>query len=169
MSKIEHVHHKGARVGYRDDGEGKPLILVHGTGGDGEANFDGLLPHLSRRRVLRPDYAGSGLTVDAAEVLTVDHLVHQVIATVDHAGIDSFDLAGFSLGSAVAVRLAALHPGRVDRLVLIGGFIHAADPRSRLQFKLWADLARKDPATLARLMMLTGFSYAFLSAITDLD
>ncbi|RIA00603.1 alpha/beta fold hydrolase [Cereibacter sphaeroides] len=169
MSKIEYVHHNGARVGYRDDGAGKPLILVHGTGGDGEANFEGLLPHLSRRRLLRPDYAGSGLTEDPTEVLTLDHLVQQVIAAADHAGIDRFDLAGFSLGSAVAVRLAALHSGRVDRLVLIGGFVHASDPRSRLQFGLWADLARRDPATLARLMMLTGFSRAFLAGVADME
>ncbi|WP_101342228.1 alpha/beta fold hydrolase [Cereibacter azotoformans] len=169
MSKIEYVHHEGARVGYRDDGAGKPLVLIHGTGGDGEANYSGLLTHLSGRRLLRPDYAGSGLTEDPTEVLTLDHLVKQVIAAADHAGLDSFDLAGFSLGSAVAVRLAALYPGRVDRLVLIGGFINGADPRSRLQFGLWADLARRDPAALARLMMLTGFSHTFLAGIADME
>ena len=31
MSKIKHLQHDGARVGYRDDGEGRPLVLVHGT------------------------------------------------------------------------------------------------------------------------------------------
>ncbi|OCW59064.1 alpha/beta fold hydrolase [Hoeflea olei] len=167
MSKIEYLQNDGARIGYRDDGEGRPLVLVHGTGGDGEANFAGLMPHLPGRRLLRPDYAGSGLTDDPTEVLTLDRLVGQVLAAADHAGLDRFDLAGFSLGSAVAARLAARHPDRVGKLVLIGGFAHSADPRSQLQFRLWADLARRDPAALARLMLLTGFSHAFLAGIGD--
>ncbi|MBK1696739.1 alpha/beta fold hydrolase [Rhodovibrio salinarum] len=169
MSKIEYLQQDGARVGYRDDGDGQPLVLVHGTGGDGEANFAGLLPHLPGRRVLRPDYAGSGLTDDPTEVLTLDRLIGQVVAAADHAGFDRFDLAGFSLGSAIATRLAALHPHRVDRLVLIGGFVTGGDPRSQLQFRHWADLARRDPEALARMMLLTGFSHEFLSRIGDIE
>lgn len=168
MSKIEYFEKDGARIGYRDDGEGKPLILVHGTGGDGEANFSGLMPYLSGRRLLRPDYAGSGLTDDPTETLTLDRLVGQVIAAADHAGFDAFDLLGFSLGAAVATRLAARHPDRVDKLVLIGGFVTGTDPRSQLQFRHWADLARRDPAALARLMLLTGFSHNFLSEVEDI-
>ena len=169
MSKIAYLQNDGARVGYRDDGKGPPLVLVHGTGGDGEANFSGLMPHLPGRRLLRPDYAGSGLTDDPTEVLTLDRLVGQVVAAADHAGLDTFDLAGFSLGSAVATRLAALHPGRVNKLVLIGGFVTGGDPRSQLQFRHWADLARRDPEALTRLMLLTGFSHDFLSAIGDIE
>jgi len=169
MSKIEHLQHDGARVGYRDDGEGRPLVLVHGTGGDGEVNFSGVMPYLSARRVIRPDYAGAGLTDDPAKALTLDRLAGQVLAAVDHAGVESFDLLGFSLGAAVAARLAARQPDRIERLVLVGGFVTGADPRSQMQFRHWADLARRDPASLARLMLLTGFSRAFLAGIDDME
>ncbi len=169
MSRIEYVEKDGAHIGYRDEGEGRPLILVHGTGGDGEANFSGLIPHLPGRRLLRPDYAGSGLTDDPTEILTLDRLVGQVVAAADHAGLDTFDLVGFSLGAAVATRLAALYPHRIGKLVLIGGFVTGGDPRSQLQFRHWADLARRDPETLARLMLLTGFSHDFLSEIVDIE
>ena len=169
MSRIERFNHNGAVLGYRADGAGRPIVLVHGTGGDGAANFEGLMPYLADRFVLRPDYAGSGMTEDPTEVLTLDHLVAQVIAAADHAGLDAFDLLGFSLGSAVAIRLAAVHPDRVDKLVLIGGFISGSDPRSQLQFEHWAHLARTAPDALARLMLLTGFSHDYLSAAGDLN
>lgn len=169
MSKIAYLEQAGARIGYRDDGEGAPVILVHGTGGDGEANFAGLMPHLRGRRVLRPDYAGSGLTQDPAETLTLDRLAGQIAAVADHAGLATFDLVGFSLGAAVAARYAAGHPERVGRLVLIGGFTAGSDPRAQLQFRHWADLARRDPAALARLMLLTGFGHGFLAGIEDMD
>ncbi|MAE91349.1 MAG: 3-oxoadipate enol-lactone hydrolase [Pelagibaca sp.] len=169
MSKIEYLHHDGARIGYRDDGKGRPIVLIHGTGGDGEANFAGLMPYLSDRRVIRPDYAGSGLTDDPTEVLSLDRLVDQVLAAVDHAGAGTFDLLGFSLGAAVATRLAARHPGRVEQLVLVGGFVSSHDPRAQLQFRHWAELARRDAASLARLMLLTGFSHGFLSRIGDIE
>lgn len=165
MSKIEYLHHDGARIGYRDDGKGRPIVLIHGTGGDGEANFAGLMPYLSDRRVIRPDYAGSGLTDDPTEVLSLDRLVDQVLAAVDHAGAGTFDLLGFSLGAAVAAR----HPGRVEQLVLVGGFVSSHDPRAQLQFRRWAELARRDPASLARLMLLMGFSHGFLSRIGDIE
>ncbi|MAQ82759.1 MAG: 3-oxoadipate enol-lactone hydrolase [Maritimibacter sp.] len=169
MPNAKRFHHDGAQIGYRDSGEGRPVVFVHGTGGDGEANFGGMVPHLPGRRVLRPDYAGSGLTQDATEALTLDRLVAQIVAAADHADVDAFDLVGFSLGSAVATRLAARHPGRVRKLVLIGGFVTGSDPRSRLQFQHWAHLARADPDALARLMILTGFSHDFLSGLGDLD
>ena len=116
MSKIEYLHHDGARIGYRDDGKGRPIVLIHGTGGDGEANFAGLMPYLSDRRVIRPDYAGSGLTDDPTEVLSLDRLVDQVLAAVAHAGAGTFDLLGFSLGAAVATRLAAQRAARSTTL-----------------------------------------------------
>ncbi|APZ51316.1 alpha/beta fold hydrolase [Salipiger abyssi] len=169
MSKIEYVQADGARIGYRDDGDGPALVLVHGTGGDGEDNWGEVLRGLPGRRILRSDYAGSGLTEDATERLTLDRLADQVLAAADHAGVETFDLAGFSLGAAVALRIAARHPDRVRRLVSLGGFVTGGDPRSRLQFDHWVELAGRDREALARLILLTGFSADFVAGMGDLD
>ncbi len=154
----------GARVGYRRDGTGPALVLVHGTGGGGAANWDGVTEVLARDfTVIRPDYTGSGETEDDGRSLSVDYFADQVLPAVEDAGVDSFSIVGFSLGAAVAARIAADHPERVRHLVLIAGFTRP-DPRLTLQFELWRDLIASDRTAMARLILLTGFSPDALSS-----
>ncbi len=157
-----------AVVAYESDGTGPGLVLVHGTGGDAHSHWDAVVAELSGgRTVVRPTLSGSPGTTDAGGPLTLDLLAAQVLAVADDAGLDAFDLVGYSLGAAVVARLAAKTPQRVRRLVLIAPFASAQDPRMRLEFGLWRDLVRTDHEAAARLFMLTGFSPAFLSAMTD--
>lgn len=155
---------EGMKVGFRKDGTGPALVLVHGTGGDGESNWEGVSKELSKDyTVLRPDYTGSGETGDHGRDLTVAYLASQILAVVDHADVDSFAIAGFSLGAAIAVRIAADHPERISKLVLIAGFARL-DPRLKMQFELWRDLIASDREAMARLVLLTGFSPDALSS-----
>ena len=155
---------EGLRVGYRREGKGPALVFVHGTGGDGAATWEGVTQDLSQDfTVLRPDYTGSGATEDDGRALTVEVFAGQVLAAMDHAGIDSATLVGFSLGAAVAARIAADQPARVSKLVLISGFARL-DARLKLQFELWCDLIASDRAAMARLVLLTGFSPDALSS-----
>src|SRR5690606_34794852 len=89
----------------------------------------------------------------------------QVLAAARDAGLESFDLVGYSLGAAVAVHLAVTHPQAVRRLVLVAGFAHAADSRMRLQFDLWRRLAVHDRRSFCEMAMLTGFSPPFVAAL----
>ncbi|MFG1214587.1 alpha/beta hydrolase [Xanthobacter flavus] len=155
-----------ARVAYRVDGAGPGLVLVHGTGGNGETNWGHLVPELARHwTVVRPDYSGSGETRDTGGTLSVQHLAAEVLAAAEAAGATPFDLVGFSLGAAVAMQIAADHPHLVRRVVLLGAFLDGADPRQQMQFGLWNDLIRTDREAMARLVLLTGFSPVFLSSL----
>jgi pimeloyl-ACP methyl ester carboxylesterase len=156
----------GARVAYRVDGSGPGLVLVHGTGGNAETNWEHLVPALVRHwTVVRPDYSGSGDTRDDGGDLTAERLAAEVVAAAEAAGAVPFDLVGFSLGAAVATKIAADHPHLVRRVVLLGAFLDGAGPRQRIQFGLWNDLIRTDRQAMARLVLLTGFSPAFLSGL----
>lgn len=156
----------GARVAYRVDGEGPGLVLVHGTGGNAETNWGHLVPGLARRwTVVRPDYSGSGETRDDGVSLTVEGLVAQVVAVAEAAGAVPFDLVGFSLGAAVATRIAADYPHLVRKVVLLGAFLSSADARQKMQFDLWNELIRTNRPAMARFILLTGFSPAFLSGL----
>lgn len=154
----------GADIGYRKDGTGPTVVLIHGTGGDGASNWDLVTEDLSKdHTVIRPDYAGSGQTVDDGRALTVNYLALQVMAAVDAAGLETYTLVGFSLGAAIAARIAADHPHRTAGLVLISGF-SKLDPRLKMQFELWRDLIASDREAMARLVLLTGFSPDALSS-----
>jgi len=157
----------GVRVGYRVDGRGPGVVLVHGTAGDGETHWGPLAEHLAARwTVVRPDYAGSGETGDDGRPLSLAGLATQVAAAAEAAGLDRFHLLGFSLGAVVAVQIAADHPGRVRSLVPLGGFVSGAESRLQMMLKLWQSLIDRDREALVRHWVLSGLSPAFLSSLT---
>lgn len=162
------VQSQDAQVAYKIDGSGPGLVLVHGTGGSAEANWSALVPHLSDAyRIVRPDYAGSGDTIDDGRPLTVAILAEQVVAAARAAGAVPFDLVGFSLGAAVAVHIASDYPDCVRSVVLVAGMVSSADPRQRLQFELWRDLIASNRRAMARLLLIAGFSPDFVSAMGE--
>lgn len=155
-----------ARVAYTIEGSGPGLVLVHGTGSDGFSNWGHLARHFAAKHtVICPDYAGSGTTSDHGGPLQLTELADQVLAAASAAGQTQFDLVGFSLGAVVAAQIAAEHPQRVRSLVLIAGFAGGPEPRAQLQFGLWRDLIASNREAMARLMLLTGFSSAFLASL----
>lgn len=160
----------GARVNYLVDGSGPGLVLVHGTGGSAEISWTPMLERLTAQwTVVRPDYSGSGATRDYGGPLTLPGLARQVVAAAAHAGLASFHLLGYSLGALVAVQAAADHPAQVRSLVALGGFVSGADSRLQMMLKFWRDLIACDREAIARLWVLSGFSPAFLSALTPAE
>jgi len=122
----------GVRLAYRELGEGRPLILLHGATGGGslwlhrgqaeafaEAGF----------RVILPDFRGQGLSDkprDAA-AYPADVLTDDAFALLDHlalsnaeAGADAdYDLGGYSLGARIVVRM--LVRGATPRRAVVAG------------------------------------------------
>ena len=156
----------GAEVAYRVTGSGPGLVLIHGTGGDGTTTWSPLAPLLEPgRKVVVPDLRGSGQTKDSGESLALDAMVKDVLAVADDAGLDQFDLAGFSLGGFIALALALIAPERVGALIVIAAGASGRDSRAQLQFALWRDLFENDPALFARYWLLSGLSPRFLADI----
>jgi 3-oxoadipate enol-lactonase len=163
MSQPEY---QGAQIAYKKDGAGPALVLVHGTGGNAESNWGALVEAFATEwTVIRPDYSGSGMTIDDGRELTADYLAGQVLAAAEMAGAETFHLLGFSLGAGVAVKIAADHPERVRSLILVAGFATADDPRLKMQFELWRDLIKTDRRAMARLILMTGFSPDALASL----
>jgi 3-oxoadipate enol-lactonase len=156
----------GAKVAFRVDGSGPGLVLVHGTGGNSETNWSQVVGHLTEHRtVVRPDYSGSGETIDNGRPLTVAALAAQVVAAAEQAGAAPFDLVGFSLGAAVATYIAVEYPDFVRSVVLLAGFLSSTDARQTMQFELWRDLIHTDRRAMAGFILITGFSPNFLSRL----
>jgi pimeloyl-ACP methyl ester carboxylesterase len=162
------VEFEGTRVAYRVDGTGPGLVLVHGTGGDSENNWAHLVDYFAPYwTVVRPNFSGSGATTDSGAQLSVALLASQVVAAARAADAVPFDLVGFSLGSAVAAHIAAEYPEQVRSVALLAGFVSGVDPRQQMQFELWRALVRSDHRSMARLILLSGYSPDFLSGLGE--
>jgi pimeloyl-ACP methyl ester carboxylesterase len=112
----------GLRIHVRESGppDGAPVILLHGFGSSlhtWEAWADGLS---DRRRVIRLDLPGSGLTgADPSDDYSDPRGVEVLAALMDTLGVARASLVGHSMGGRIAWRFAAAYPERVDRLVLV--------------------------------------------------
>jgi pimeloyl-ACP methyl ester carboxylesterase len=110
----------GLHMYYEVQGEGSPLVLLHGGVQSIDLSFAGLIPELvGRHRVIGVELQGHGRTADIDRASTSDVLAGDVVALLDHLGIDRAHVLGFSLGAAVTWELAVSHPDRVRSVVPI--------------------------------------------------
>jgi pimeloyl-ACP methyl ester carboxylesterase len=116
---MPHADVNGLSISYEEHGSGAPLVLLHGGIGAGD-QFAPILPALTaERRVITVDLQGHGRTPDADRALQPELLADDVAALIAHLGLEEADVAGYSLGGLVALRVAIQHPEAVRRLVLI--------------------------------------------------
>jgi pimeloyl-ACP methyl ester carboxylesterase len=109
----------GSRFRYRDDGEGPPLLLIHGVGSRLEA-WDGVVARLrSAFRTLCFDLKGHGESAKPPGPYSAEGFAADAVGILDHLGIARAHVVGFSLGGLVAQAFALAYPARLDRLVLL--------------------------------------------------
>jgi pimeloyl-ACP methyl ester carboxylesterase len=116
----------GVRIHYRDEGpaDGPVVVLIH-------ANFGSLIQWdpwaealKDRYRVVRFDMTAHGLTgPDPSGDYTTKRTVELMEKFVDALNLRHFAVAGISLGGSIALKYAAAHPDRVDRLILVNAGI----------------------------------------------
>jgi pimeloyl-ACP methyl ester carboxylesterase len=114
----------GIATNYLEAGSGPPLVFVHGSGPGvtAYANWRLVLPELGKHfHCYAPDMVGFGFTERPEGIrYDVQTWADQVLGFLDALGLGQASLVGNSFGGAIALRLAAQHPDRVDRLVLMG-------------------------------------------------
>ena len=101
-------------------GRGEPLILIHGLADDHRAWRRALPGLMLRHRVLMYDLRGHGGTSLGRPDGTLTQLGSDLASLMESIGVDRADMAGFSLGGTIAMRMAIDHPEMVQRLVLVG-------------------------------------------------
>lgn len=104
---------------YEEHGAGRPLLLIGGLGGD-LALYRGLIAGFARTsRVIAFDNRGAGRSDKPDEPYSVEMLALDALALMDALNIACADLLGISMGGRIALEIAAKHPGRVHKLVLV--------------------------------------------------
>ncbi|MCL4232735.1 MAG: alpha/beta fold hydrolase [Dehalococcoidia bacterium] len=116
----------GVNINYVDEGQGPPIVLVHGFAGSIESNWraPGIIGALVRsgRRVVALDCRGHGQSGKPhdPDAYSGTKMPDDVVALMDHLGIAKADLMGYSMGGGIATSLMLSHPSRFGAVV-IGG------------------------------------------------
>jgi pimeloyl-ACP methyl ester carboxylesterase len=120
-------------------GAGKPLLMIHGNGGDIGA-FAQNIPYFSKNyEVIAVDSRAQGKTVDAGDSLSFEMMADDFAALLDFMKIDSAYVIGWSDGGINALVLAMRHPDKVIKLVSTGANLtpdsSALTPATWIDFK----------------------------------
>lgn len=115
----------GERLAWRELGEGRAVVLIHGYFSTAEVNWlrYGHAQAIAARgfRVIMPDLRGHGASARPHDVEAYprDALMRDGLALVEHLGLTDYDLGGYSLGARTTVRMLA-NGARPRRVVLAG-------------------------------------------------
>jgi pimeloyl-ACP methyl ester carboxylesterase len=140
-------HHGAVEIAYLDEGEGDPIVLVHGFASSKNVNwvYPGWVSELRKdgRRVIALDNRGHGESEKLHDPAQYDiaTMASDVIALMDHLGIPRADIMGYSLGSRMTAVLAHDEPQRLRSAILGGigiGLIEGGGPGDNVAVALEA-------------------------------
>jgi pimeloyl-ACP methyl ester carboxylesterase len=124
---------KGVKIHYLTEGQGEPVLLVHGLLSSASLNWElpGTVRTLSSSyRVIALDCRGhgeSGKPTEESQYGT--EMVEDLTRLLDHLNIEKAHLVGYSMGGMISMKFLVLHPQRVRSLVLGGmGWLKSGSP-----------------------------------------
>lgn len=144
------------RLSASPDIAGTPIVLVHGLSVSSKSVVPTMEKLASQRPVYAPDLPGFGESEDPRTPPQVPALAASLLAWMDAYALDRPVLLGTSLGTQVVAELAARHPHRAERLVLVAPIMDAAARTMPRQiWRLLLDL----PQESLRSVMTQGLDY----------
>lgn len=173
-------HNGSVEIAYLDEGEGDPIVLVHGFASSKNMNwiYPGWVSTLTKagRRVIALDHRGHGESTKLydPEDYHIGTMAGDVSGLMDHLNIERADMMGYSMGGRITAYLAERSPERLGKAILGGigmGLIEdigrpgenvaealeaaslddVTDPVGRT-FRTFADQTRSDRRALAACM-----------------
>lgn len=114
----------GIIIHYTDEGQGTPVILLHGFAVNADLNWrlPGIIRNLKQDfRVISLDLRGHGLSSKPHEVSQYGlEMVGDVVRLMDHLQLKKAHIVGYSLGGMITLKFASLYPERVISIALLG-------------------------------------------------
>jgi 3-oxoadipate enol-lactonase len=135
---MPYIFVNGVELYVEIEGEGHPLLLIHGNGGN-TTQMHKDRDWLSRTfKTIAYDCRGHGRSEKPANYTLEDH-IDDALALLDELGIDKAGVIGVSGGGYIAQGIAAAQPDRVTKLVLVVTRSHGAKSSTQLFWERHAD------------------------------
>ncbi|KOP66508.1 alpha/beta hydrolase [Bacillus sp. FJAT-18019] len=115
---MEKVQCNGSTICYVDQGQGEPLILLHGFCGS-SAYWEQQLPFLSGFRVIVPDLRGHGRSDAPMGSYTIEQMADDVLLLMDELDIPKAAMLGHSLGGYITLSFVQRYASRLSGFGLI--------------------------------------------------
>ncbi len=142
---------RGLRMHYLDfDGPSPAIMLLHGLSANAN-EFGGLIEDglAQNHRVIAPDLRGRGRTAKPESGYSMEEHARDVIALMDHLGLEKVVMGGHSFGALLSIYLAANFADRITRVIVIDAAIVFHPDAEKLLKPSLARLARVLPSSEA--------------------
>lgn len=121
---------------YIEQGQGKPLILLHGNGENCDY-FEHQIPYFARDyRVIAIDTRGHGQSPRGEKPFTIVQFAEDLHDFMDEKAIGKAILLGFSDGGNIALTFALKYPERVDKMIVDGANLFPSGVKARYQWPI---------------------------------
>ncbi len=115
----------GIEMYYEIDGAGDPLLLLHGGGGCHEDWIHaGRDQFVSEFTLIMPDARGHGRSTNPQRKITHRQCASDVLALLDHLGVERCRAIGVSFGANTLLHMATLQPDRIEAMVLVSATMY---------------------------------------------
>ena len=142
------------RIHYESFGEGEPILLLHGWGGQIES-WGPVIPSLAQgRKVYALDFPGFGSSAQPPKPWDVTDYTAMLLRFMDRIGLEKTDVMGHSFGGRVTILLSATAPERVGKVILVDSAGLIPKRTWRYYFKVYSYKALKRVAACRPLAAL---------------
>lgn len=151
------------QIHYRTDGAGETVVLFHQSPTSSH-EYDAVIPLLAAEyRVIAWDMPGRGASYDPTSEFEIEDFASEMVVLLDALDVERAHLVGHHDGAITAVEVAAMEPGRFDRIVLNGCAAwndRFAERRAASKAKSEGDAKPAEPPPDRKLLESTWDGYA---------
>ncbi|MGH7659478.1 MAG: alpha/beta fold hydrolase [Vulcanimicrobiaceae bacterium] len=157
----------GVRTFYELSGDGPPLLLIAGNGMDHTAFRDQVGAFGAHFSCISYDMRGVGRSDVPDDGYTTAEMATDALALLDELGIETANVAGYSLGGAIAQIMAVRAPDRVRTLSLYSSYSHV-EPYLRRRYDLLIKILEEgSPELWAMFTTFTAFGEEYINTHDD--
>jgi pimeloyl-ACP methyl ester carboxylesterase len=117
--KQESIIVDGRDVRYYAAGQGEPVVVIHGGGGDARTWWKNISELAVEYKVYAPDLPGFGGSAPLSDNYYIPELAEFIDKFAAALGLEKFNLVGHSLGGGIALDYTLNSPSKVKKLVLV--------------------------------------------------